>query len=58
MVDDCITAAEEFLSLMHGGLHWKRVLNVVPKPSAAEIRTHARRAAETFMRAYGPRADS
>ncbi len=54
VVDDCIMAAEEFLSLMHGGLHWKRVLNVVPQPSAAEIRAHARRAAETFMRAYGP----
>jgi AcrR family transcriptional regulator len=53
VTDDCVMAAEEFLGLVHGGLHFKRILNVIPQPSPAEIRAHARRAAETFMRAYG-----
>jgi AcrR family transcriptional regulator len=53
LVDDCLLAAEEFLSLVHGGLHWKRVLNVVPSPTPAQIHTQARRAAEIFVRAYG-----
>ena len=52
-VDDCELAAEEFLSLVHGSLHWKRVLNVVPNPTQAQIHNQARRAAEIFMRAYG-----
>ena len=54
LVDDCLVAAEEFLSLVHGGLHWKRVLNVVPNPTQAQIRSQARRAAEIFVRAYSP----
>jgi AcrR family transcriptional regulator len=54
LVDDYLAAAEEFLSLVHGGLHWKRVLNVVSNPTQSEIHAQARRAAETFARAYGP----
>ncbi len=54
VADDCFTAAEEFLSLVHGGLHFKRILNIIPQPSPAEIRAQARRAAETFARAYAP----
>ena len=54
LVDDYQMAAEEFLSLAHGSLHWKRVLNVVPDPTAEQIRTQARRAACLFVRAYGP----
>ena len=53
IVDDCQLAAEEFLSLVHGSLHWKRVLNVVPNPTRAQIHSQARRAAEVFVRAYG-----
>ncbi len=52
--EDCFQAAEEFLSLVHGGLHFKRLLNIIPAPSPAEIRAQARRAAETFMRGYAP----
>jgi AcrR family transcriptional regulator len=55
-VDDCQMAAEEFLSLVHGSLHWKRVLNVVPHPTHEQIRTQARRAARIFVRAYSPEA--
>ena len=53
-VDDCQMAAEEFLSLVHGSLHWKRVLNVVPNPTTEQIRTQSRRAAGIFVRAYSP----
>ena len=53
IVDDCELAAEEFLSLVHGALHWKRVLNVVPNPTQAQIHNQSRRAAEIFVRAYG-----
>jgi AcrR family transcriptional regulator len=56
LVDDFQMAAEEFLSLVHGSLHWKRVLNVVPNPTAEQIRTQAWRAAGVFVRAYSPLA--
>jgi AcrR family transcriptional regulator len=52
-VDNPLEAAGEFLSLVHGGIHFKRVLNVIPPPSAAEIRAQARQVTQTFVRAYG-----
>jgi AcrR family transcriptional regulator len=52
--DDCVRAAEDFLSLLHGGLHWKRLLNVVPPPTQDQIRAEALRVAKTFLRAYAP----
>jgi AcrR family transcriptional regulator len=54
--EDCVQAAEDYLSLLHGGLHWKRVLNVIPIPTPEEIRAEAERVARTFMRAYAPAA--
>lgn len=54
--DDCFEAAEAFVGLMQAGLYRRRVLNMIPMPSDAEIRADARHAAETFMRAYGPHA--
>jgi AcrR family transcriptional regulator len=54
--EDCVQAAEDFLSLLHGGLHWRRVLNVVPPPNPEQIRAEALRVARTFMRAYAPSA--
>ncbi len=55
VAEDCARAAEDFLSLLHGSLHFKRILNVIPLPSPDEIRAEARHVAEIFMRAYGPR---
>jgi AcrR family transcriptional regulator len=54
-VDDPVAAAEEFMSLVFGGLHFKRLLNVIPHPPAHEIRAQARRAAQTFINAYKTR---
>jgi AcrR family transcriptional regulator len=51
-IDNSIAAAEEFLSLVHGGLHFKRVLNVIPPPATAEIRAQSQRVARSFVRAY------
>jgi AcrR family transcriptional regulator len=55
ITDDCVRAAEEFFSLVHGGLHLRRILNVIPKPTSDEIKTAAAQLTETFLRAYGPR---
>jgi AcrR family transcriptional regulator len=53
--DDCTQAAGDFLSLIHGGLPWRRLLGVAPPPTEAEIREEAGRVAGMFMRAYGVR---
>jgi AcrR family transcriptional regulator len=53
-IDDRVVAAEEFMSLVHGGLHFKRILNIIDQPKPAEIKAFARRAAQTFVRAYRP----
>jgi AcrR family transcriptional regulator len=52
--EDCVQAAEDYISLLHGGLHWRRVLNVVPPPTPEQIHAEALRVAKTFMRAYAP----
>jgi len=51
--DDCAQAAEEFLSLLHGGLHLKRMLNIIGDLTPDEIRADAARLTRLFMRAYG-----
>jgi AcrR family transcriptional regulator len=56
LTDDCVRAAEEFFSLVHGGLHLRRILNVIPRPSPDEIKIAAAQLTETFLRAYGPKA--
>jgi AcrR family transcriptional regulator len=53
--NDCFEAAEVFLSLIHGGLHLRRVLNVCSQPSPAEIHAEAMRISKIFMLAYGVR---
>lgn len=50
-------AAEQFLSLIKGDLHFKRVLGLIPEPSEAEIRREVDQSVDMFMRAYGPRTD-
>jgi len=56
VTDDCFRASEEFFSLIHGGIPLKRLLNIIPNPTAAEIRDEAAKVTETFLRAYGARS--
>ncbi len=56
MADDCIAAATQFMSLIHGGILLQRALNVIPPPSAAEISGEAARLAQSFLRGYAPAA--
>jgi AcrR family transcriptional regulator len=56
VTDDCTQAAQDFLSLIHGGLHFKRILNVIDRPSAKEMSTEAARMVDVFLRAYGSKA--
>jgi AcrR family transcriptional regulator len=55
-VEDCAIAAEQFLDLCVGHFHLKRLLNLVPLPTDAQIRARAKRIVALFMRAYGTRA--
>ena len=50
---DVAVAADQFLDLCLTGDHRKRLLNVIPEPSAAEIRANVKHAVSTFMRAFG-----
>jgi AcrR family transcriptional regulator len=51
-VEDCTVAAEQFLDLCVGNYHLKRLLNLAPLPTDAEIRARAKRVVTMFMRAY------
>jgi len=50
---DVAVAAEQFVELCLGMLQRKRLLNVIPTPDAATIRTNVANAVSTFMRAFG-----
>ena len=50
---NCLGAAEDFLSLIHGGLHFKRTLHIRQALSVAEIEAEASRIVDVFLRAYG-----
>jgi len=52
VAEDCHRAAEDFLNLCHG-IQIKRVLKVIPLPSAEEIHAEAVHMATIFLRAYG-----
>jgi len=53
--DDSTVAAEQFLDLCVGNYHLKRLLNLAPLPTDAEVRARAKRVVTMFMRAYGRR---
>jgi AcrR family transcriptional regulator len=47
-------AAEQFIHLCKAGLYQKRLWNLIPEPSDAQIEANVERAMEMFMAAYGP----
>lgn len=56
-VPDPMTAAGQFVALLKGQLHFKRLLGLIPEPLEAQIRREVDRSVDMFMRAYGPRTD-
>ena len=49
---DVAVAAEQFLDLCVSGIHRRRLWNVTPAPTAADVRTNVANAVDTFMRAF------
>jgi len=55
-IDDFGRAAEHFLGLCKGEAHFRLVLNLIPSPSASEIRATVAAAVSAFVSLYGPDA--
>ena len=53
---DCGRAAEHFLGLCRGDVHFRLILNLIGKPSPDAIRDDVAGAVRVFMAAYGPGA--
>ena len=51
-IADSRRAAEHFLSMLRGFIHWRALLNVEPHPGARKLRAHVRDCVAVFMRAY------
>jgi AcrR family transcriptional regulator len=51
--DDCEVAAQQFLSLCRGHLHFRYSLNLIERPNTAQIEATIREAVRTFMARYG-----
>ena len=52
---DCRMAAQQFLSLCRGHLFFRYSLNLIPRPTPAEIRAEVARAVALFLGGYGVR---
>jgi AcrR family transcriptional regulator len=53
VADDCELAAQQFMSLCRGAHHFRYCLNLIERPSDAEIAHAVREAVATFMARYG-----
>jgi TetR/AcrR family transcriptional repressor of mexJK operon len=51
--EDCEMAAQQFMALCRGGLHFRYSLNLIGRPSEAEIHHTIDEAVRTFMARYG-----
>ncbi len=51
--EDCEVAAEQFMALCRGALHFRYVLNLIARPNQAEIDATIDEAVRTFMARYG-----
>jgi hypothetical protein len=51
--DDCEVAAQQFMSLCRGNVHFRYSLNLIERPTQDEIRRTVAEAVETFMARYG-----
>lgn len=55
-IDDCASAAEHFLGLCRGDLHFRLVLNLIDPPTPEQVRADVVAGVKIFMAAYGPKA--
>ena len=53
---DCRMAAQQFLSLCRGHLYFRYSLNLIPRPTPAEIKAEVARAVALFLRGYRVRS--
>jgi AcrR family transcriptional regulator len=53
---DPLEAANVFTGLMRGDLHFRRLFNLLPEPTADQRRTEVLRAIRVFMTAFAPAA--
>jgi len=51
--DDCAQAANQFMALCRGNMHFQFVLNLSPQPTPEQISREVAAAVATFMAAYG-----
>lgn len=54
-IDDPTVAADQFLSLLKGSLHFRATLSLRPRATAAEIRAQVKQSVDLFLRVYGRR---
>jgi AcrR family transcriptional regulator len=54
---DPLQAAQQFVALLQGGLYKRRLLNMIDHPTREEVLAEVTAAVDTFMAAFGPRAD-
>jgi AcrR family transcriptional regulator len=54
--DDCEVAALQFMALCRGNLHFRYSLNLIGRPSEAEIKASIEEAVRTFIARYGRQA--
>jgi AcrR family transcriptional regulator len=53
LADDCEIAAQQFMSLCKGSVHFQYALNLIERPREVDIATIVREAVLTFMARYG-----
>jgi len=56
-IGDSVAAAHQFMALVQGRLHRERLCNVTPAPSAKERDKEIARAVDTFLAAFGGKAE-
>lgn len=52
-IENCEVAAQQFMSLCRGSLHFRHTLNLIPRPDPAQIKATIEEAVAIFMARYG-----
>lgn len=54
-IDDPAVAADQFLSLLKGSLHFRATLSLRPRATPAQVRAQVKQSVDLFLRVYGRR---